>query len=160
MPSYNTHLPMSCLEGGILLPPPLNFLEDKRLIEIEPDYSETGKWAMRRPKWVLGFLTISFFLWGGFLWAAEKGDDPDLIRRGLEVFEEKCMGCHHPQYEAFGPPFSEIAKNKTIQEIMAYIQDPRGSAASLGYVSSMTRIELSPEDLRAAAAFIWSFRDK
>ncbi len=114
---------------------------------------------MRGLKWVLGFLTFSFFLWGGSLWANEKGD-PDLIRRGLEVFEEKCMGCHHPQYEAFGPPFSEIARKRTIQEVMAYIQDPVGSAASLGYKSSMTRIGLSPEDLRAVASFVLSFREK
>jgi len=115
---------------------------------------------MSLQKRVLVFLTFSFLLWEGSLLASEKGDDPDLIGRGLKVFEEKCMGCHHPLYEAFGPPFSEISRKRTIQEIMAYIQDPTGRAAALGYVSSMTLIELSPEDLRAAAAFVLSFRDK
>lgn len=77
---------------------------------------------------------------------------------GREVFDKYCMGCHHQVYEAFGPSFAQIARERSAERIKLHILSPEASARSLGYKrNSMPRIKLSPEQLEAVVRYIESF---
>ena len=74
---------------------------------------------------------------------------------GQSIFEEKCWGCHHQTAEAFGPPFAQIAANRTDAQIMAHITAPESSAKPLGYSRNlMPAFKLSQEQLLSITAYI------
>ncbi len=81
------------------------------------------------------------------------------IEIGKDVFDNYCMGCHHQIYEAFGPPFAEIAEIRTSDEIRRHITSPEQSAAHLGYArNSMSTIKLTKEQIDGVVSYIMSFK--
>jgi len=79
---------------------------------------------------------------------------------GKNVFETYCWGCHHQTAVAFGPPFSEIASKRTVEEIQAMITDPASVSKVLGYKrNAMPAFTLKNEELKAITAYILSFKD-
>jgi mono/diheme cytochrome c family protein len=79
---------------------------------------------------------------------------------GKKVFEAYCWGCHHQTAMAFGPSFSQIASQRTAQEIEAMITDPAGVSQVFGYTrNAMPALKLKPEELKAITAYILSFKD-
>ncbi len=86
---------------------------------------------------------------------------PLLAESGKKVFETYCWGCHHQTAVAFGPPFSEIASKRTVEEIQAMITDPASVSKVLGYKrNAMPAFTLKPEELKAITAYILSFNDE
>lgn len=80
---------------------------------------------------------------------------------GLSIFKEKCWGCHHQTAMAFGPPFAQIAKQRSDEEMMAQITDPEHTYKYLGYKrNAMPAFHLSPKELRCIVDYIKSFKDK
>ncbi len=80
---------------------------------------------------------------------------------GLSIFKEKCWGCHHQTAMAFGPPFSEIAKKRSRDEMIAQILDPQNTYKHLGYKrNAMPAFKLSPRELKSITDYIMSFKDK
>ncbi len=80
---------------------------------------------------------------------------------GLSIFKEKCWGCHHQTAMAFGPPFSQIAKKRRDDEMIAQILDPEHTCKVLGYKrNSMPAFKLAPRELRSIVEYIKSFKDK
>ena len=80
---------------------------------------------------------------------------------GLSIFKEKCWGCHHQTAMAFGPPFSEIAKKRSRDEMIAQILDPKNTYKHLGYKrNAMPTFKLSPKELKSITDYIISFKDK
>jgi len=80
---------------------------------------------------------------------------------GKKVFETYCWGCHHQTAVAFGPPFSEIAGKRTVEEIQAMITDPASVSKVLGYKrNAMPAFPLNPQELKAITDYIFSFKDK
>lgn len=80
---------------------------------------------------------------------------------GKKVFETYCWGCHHQTAMAFGPPFSQIAKTRTPQEIEAYIISPESMYKAFGYKRSvMTQFNLSEDERKSIVDYIISFKEK
>ncbi len=80
---------------------------------------------------------------------------------GMSIFKEKCWGCHHQTAMAFGPPFSQIAKKRSDDEMMAQILDPEHTYKLLGYRrNSMPAFKLSPKELRSIVDYIKYFKDR
>ncbi len=78
---------------------------------------------------------------------------------GKEVFKKYCWGCHHETSMAFGPPFSQIAENRTSAQITAHIYDPKSSYKSLGYKRSvMPAFDLTQEEYEAIISYIYSYK--
>jgi mono/diheme cytochrome c family protein len=80
---------------------------------------------------------------------------------GKKVFETYCWGCHHQTAMAFGPPFNEIAKNRTKAEVMAYIISPKSLYKKFGYKRSvMTQLHLSNDELDAISDYVLAQKGK
>jgi len=80
---------------------------------------------------------------------------------GKAVFERYCWGCHHQTAMAFGPPFSQIAKKRTSQEIKAMITDPASVSKVFGYKrNAMPKLNLKPDELEAITKYILSYKPK
>jgi len=78
---------------------------------------------------------------------------------GKKVFETYCWGCHHQSAMAFGPSFTQIAGQRTAQEIKAMITDPEAVSKVLGYKrNAMPALKLTAEELKAVTAYILSFK--
>jgi mono/diheme cytochrome c family protein len=78
---------------------------------------------------------------------------------GKKVFETYCWGCHHQTAEAFGPSFSQIASQRTKEEIQAMITDPASVSKILGYKrNAMPAFTLTPQELKAITDYIMSFK--
>ena len=79
---------------------------------------------------------------------------------GKKVFETYCWGCHHQSAMAFGPPFSEIAKKRSAEEIRAMITDPESVSKVFGYKrNAMPKLKLSEDELKAITKYILSFKN-
>ena len=80
---------------------------------------------------------------------------------GKVVFERYCWGCHHQSAVAFGPPFKEIAQQRSAQEIKAMITDPASVSKVFGYKrNAMPKLNLKPDELEAITKYILSFKPK
>jgi len=80
---------------------------------------------------------------------------------GGSVYESACMGCHHQRYEAFGPPFSQIASERNRDQIRTHIQAPASTYKALGYRrNSMPAIPLTSQQLDAVTDYILSFKEE
>jgi mono/diheme cytochrome c family protein len=80
---------------------------------------------------------------------------------GKKVFETYCWGCHHQTAVAFGPPFTEIASKRSLEEIEAYIIEPEAMYKAFGYKRTvMTKIEMSDKERRLVAEYVLSFKGK
>jgi len=80
---------------------------------------------------------------------------------GKKVFETYCWGCHHQSAMAFGPSFTQIASQRTAEEIKAMITDPEAVSKVLGYKrNAMPALKLTPEELKAITTYILSFKHK
>jgi len=80
---------------------------------------------------------------------------------GKKVFETYCWGCHHQTAVAFGPPFIEIAKKRSHDEIQAYIASPESMYKSFGYKRTvMTKIDLSDKEREAVTKYVLSYKGK
>ncbi len=80
---------------------------------------------------------------------------------GKKVFETYCWGCHHQSAVAFGPPFTEIASKRSLEEVEAYIIDPEAMYKAFGYKRTvMTKIDMSDRERRLIAAYVLSFKGK
>lgn len=96
---------------------------------------------------------ITIVLFSSFLYSSEMD--------GKKVFETYCWGCHHQTAVAFGPPFNEIASNRTYEEIQAYIIDPESMYKSFGYKRTvMTKLKLKTQEREAVAKYILSYKGK
>ena len=52
--------------------------------------------------------------------------DPDLVRKGGEVFELKCSACHKMNERYVGPALGDVANNRTPAYLMNMILNPDG----------------------------------
>ncbi len=78
---------------------------------------------------------------------------------GKKVFETYCWGCHHQSAVAFGPSFTEIASKRTVEEIEAYILDPKAMYKAFGHKRSvMPQLHLSDDERTSIAHYILSFK--
>jgi mono/diheme cytochrome c family protein len=78
---------------------------------------------------------------------------------GYSIFKEKCWGCHHQTAMAFGPPFSEIAKNRDEALMISQIMDPKHTYKELGYRrNAMPKFEFNDKELKAIVEYIKSFK--
>ena len=79
---------------------------------------------------------------------------------GKKVFETYCWGCHHQTAVAFGPPFTEIAKKRSAEEIGAMITDPEAVSKVFGYKrNAMPAFKLNKEELDAITRYILSYKN-
>lgn len=79
---------------------------------------------------------------------------------GKKVFETYCWGCHHQTAMAFGPPFVQIAKKRTAEEIQAMITDPEAVSKVFGYKrNAMPAFKLNQEELDAITRYILSYKN-
>ena len=86
--------------------------------------------------------------------------DPKRIEKGRSLFYEYCMGCHHPEIEAFAPAYSDIAGKRDISAIMGQIKFPYTSSIILGYTDqTMSKFDLTDNEIRDLGAYIYNFRD-
>ncbi|MEA3374553.1 MAG: cytochrome c [Campylobacterota bacterium] len=93
-------------------------------------------------------------LFGTLLSAGDMGD-------GKKVFETYCWGCHHQSAVAFGPPFTEIASKRTLDEIKAYVIEPKAMYKAFGYKRTvMTQLKLNDEELDLVANYVLSYKGK
>jgi len=84
---------------------------------------------------------------------------PLLAESGKKVFETYCWGCHHQTAVAFGPSFSQIAGQRTAEEIQGMITDPASVSKHFGYKrNAMPAFTLTPEELKAITDYILSFK--
>ncbi len=78
---------------------------------------------------------------------------------GKKVFETYCWGCHHQSAVAFGPSFAEIASERTIEEIEAYIIEPKAMYKAFGYKRSvMPQLGLNDNERRLVTKYILSYK--
>jgi len=79
---------------------------------------------------------------------------------GKKVFETYCWGCHHQTAMAFGPPFAQIAKKRSADEIKAMITDPKSVSKVFGYKrNAMPKLKLTQKELEAITEYILSFKN-
>lgn len=82
------------------------------------------------------------------------------IKKGLSLFDEYCMGCHHPTIEAFAPAYSEIAGKRDISAIMGQIKFPYTSSTILGYTDqTMPVFDLTDNEIKNLGAYVYSFQN-
>ena len=82
------------------------------------------------------------------------------IKKGLSLFGEYCMGCHHPKIEAFAPAYSEIAGKRDISAIMGQIKFPYTSSIILGYTDQIMPVfDLTDNEIRNLGAYVYFFRN-
>ncbi len=99
-------------------------------------------------KTLLSLLALSSFIFA---------DMPD----GKKTFETYCWGCHHQTAVAFGPPFTEIANKRSLEEIEAYIIDPKAMYKAFGYKRTvMTELNLNDKERKAVARYVFSYKGK
>lgn len=80
---------------------------------------------------------------------------------GKAVFEKYCWGCHHQTAMAFGPPFNEIAKKRSFEEIQAYILDPESMYKAFGYKrTAMSKLTLTDKEREVVAKYILTYKGK
>lgn len=80
---------------------------------------------------------------------------------GKKVFETYCWGCHHQTAVAFGPPFTEIASKRSLDEIKAYIIDPKAMYKAFGYKRTvMTELKLNDTEIDSIADYVFSYKGK
>jgi len=86
--------------------------------------------------------------------------DSHRIKSGRSLFDEYCMGCHHPKIEAFAPAYSEIASKRDISTIMGQIKFPYTSSIILGYTDQIMPVfDLTDNEIRNLGAYVYSFRN-
>lgn len=84
---------------------------------------------------------------------------PESIERGRALFMDYCMGCHHPEYEAFAPSYREVTRKRDIRAIWGQIKFPYTSSALLGYSGQiMPKFELTDREIGDLGAFVHSFQ--
>jgi mono/diheme cytochrome c family protein len=87
--------------------------------------------------------------------------DQQWIDRGRSLFTEYCMGCHHPEYDAFAPAYAVVAGERNIREIVGQIKFPYSSSRILGYrKQTMPKFDLTDPEIRALGAYVYSYRGK
>ncbi|MDK9692680.1 MAG: cytochrome c [Sulfurimonas sp.] len=80
---------------------------------------------------------------------------------GKKVFETYCWGCHHQTAEAFGPPFTQIANTRTLEEIQAYVIDPESMYKAFGYKRTvMTKLKLTDKEREEISRYVLSYKGK
>jgi len=95
------------------------------------------------------------------LFSQENSVDEQNQPSGKKVFETYCWGCHHQTAVAFGPPFSQIASQRSEQEIKAMITDPESVSKVFKYKrNAMPKIPLTQQELQAITNYILSYKDK
>jgi len=86
--------------------------------------------------------------------------DVGRIKKGLSLFGEYCMGCHHPEIEAFAPAYSDIADKRDIRAIMGQIKFPYTSSIILGYTDQIMPVfDLTDNEIKDLGAYVYSFRN-
>lgn len=86
--------------------------------------------------------------------------DPKRIEKGRSLFYEYCMGCHHPELEAFAPSYRDIVSKRNIRTIVGQIMFPYTSSKILGYTDqTMPKFDLTDNEIRDLGAYIYNFRD-
>ena len=85
--------------------------------------------------------------------------DSSRIGKGLSLFSEYCMGCHHPEIEAFAPAYSDIANKRDIRAIMGQIKFPYTSSAILDYADQIMPVfDLTDNEIKNLGAYVYSYR--
>ena len=86
-------------------------------------------------------------------------EDAQRIEKGSSLFGEYCMGCHHPEYEAFAPAYRTVARQRDIRAIAGQIKFPHTSSKILGYTEqTMPKFDLTDEEVRNLGAYVYHFR--
>lgn len=86
--------------------------------------------------------------------------DSNRIKKGLSLFNEYCMGCHHPEIEAFAPSYSDIAGKRDINAIMGQIKFPYTSSIIFGYTDQIMPVfDLTDNEIKNLGAYVYSFRN-
>jgi len=109
--------------------------ERKKEIQVQPDGSFE---VVERPNW----------------W-----EDPHRIERGKFLFSEYCMGCHHPEIEAFAPAYRNVARERDMRVIVGQIKFPYTNSKILGYADqTMPKFDLSDEEIKSLGAYVHHFK--
>jgi len=89
----------------------------------------------------------------------EWWSNPQSIEKGKSLFADYCMGCHHPEYEAFAPAYRNVARQRDTRTIMGQIKFPYTSSRILGYTQqTMPKFDLTDEEIRNLGTYIYQFR--
>ncbi len=83
--------------------------------------------------------------------------DPELSKKGLEIFETKCLACHKMDERYVGPPLRGVTKRRTPEYILNFIMNPEENLQKhpeakklLGeYFTPMPNQSLSEDDAKA-----------
>lgn len=98
----------------------------------------------------------------GPITSVELGElDPELAKKGLEIYELKCTACHAPEVEKLGPAPVGILNRRTPEWIMNMIlnpeemamKDPIGRGLLMKYNTVMANQGLTQEDARAVLEY-------
>jgi len=85
--------------------------------------------------------------------------DPQRMERGKLLFSEYCMGCHHPEIEAFAPAYRNVARERDMRVIVGQIKFPYANSKLLGYADqTMPKFDLSDEEIKSLGAYIYHFK--
>lgn len=87
--------------------------------------------------------------------------DPELAKKGSEIYTLKCTACHAPDVEKLGPAPIGIMKRRTPEWIMNMIlnpeemamKDPIGRGMLMKYNTVMANQGLTEEDARAVLEY-------
>lgn len=86
--------------------------------------------------------------------------DTNRIETGLSLFGEYCMGCHHPEIEAFAPSYRDIAGKREISTIIGQIKFPYTSSIILGYTDQIMPVfDLTDNEIKSLGAYVYSFKN-
>jgi mono/diheme cytochrome c family protein len=87
--------------------------------------------------------------------------DQQRIEGGRSLFRDYCMGCHHPEYDAFAPAYAAIAVKRSIREIVGQIKFPFSSSRMLGYrKQTMPKFNLTNPEIKALGAYVYSYQSR
>ena len=86
-------------------------------------------------------------------------EDSKRVEKGNSLFTEYCMGCHHPEIEAFAPSYRKVAGERDIRVIVGQIKFPHSNSKILGYAEqTMPKFDLTDEEIKNLGAYVGHFR--
>ncbi len=88
--------------------------------------------------------------------------DQNLVKKGEEVFNTKCVACHKIETRYVGPALKDVTKRRTPEFIMNMMLNPEEMQQKhpvvkqlvAEYLTKMTNQNLSYEDARAVLEFL------
>ncbi len=91
-----------------------------------------------------------------------KEIDPNLVKQGEKLFNEKCTACHKIDERYVGPPLKGVTKKRSPEWIMNMIlepqkmtqEDPVAKELLAEYLAQMTNQNVNEQDARAILEYL------